>query len=139
MSNEKNPLDDLEADVDLIAPEEPEEEIFQTPVDQEGPKLPRHLMRRSLTKEQEMWNYNIVPSGEKKLVLRVGTKAQASIMRTRLYHARTYLQRMNLIRVGHTYKDPLSDWSLSLEEIGGIWYVVAYDLGLENSWEVPKE
>ena len=142
MQKEKDPFADLEIDDSILEPEDdqyfkdedapPTPDLSQLTPEQLKSNIPAHLRRRSHQKEQELWRMNIVTSASDRLVLRIGTKKAADVMRTRLYHARTYLQIVDKARLGPTYENPLDNWSLTLEEINGVWCIVALRLDLKE-------
>lgn len=98
------------------------------------PSLPAHI-KRSHPREEELWRMNILPSATDQLSLKIGSKRKAQQMRNRLYNARTYLKYSDKIRVDDpTYKNPLDDWTLLIEERKGIWYIIALNLHLDEGF-----
>ena len=138
MGKDKNSnlLDDLEIDADLLKPQEDDEidvelNEFLSTIPRVEKKLPAHLLRRSLEREQNQWK-DIVLSPEDTLYMKFPSKLAAQTKRTRLYHARTYLMLTYAQVPEYNYKaEQLAAYSLAIKEIDGKYYIAILNLGLE--------
>jgi hypothetical protein len=95
MPKQKDPFETLDLKDELQdLPENPEPTQF-TLENPEIPKftMPRHLMRKSLKREEDEWIelYNL---NKTEAYIKFPSITQAKTKRTRLYHARTYLNHI---------------------------------------------
>lgn len=88
-------------------------------------KLARHLTRHSLERERELWNKILIEDMPDKLGIKVQSKDAGVNLRTRLYHARTFI----VYSIKDTYPEmaaELQRWSISVKchEPAEQWYTV---------------
>jgi hypothetical protein len=136
----KNILDNLKVDEKLLKPEaepdwaEAEDDLTLPRLATQDTKssLPAHI-KRSHKKEEDEWNYIILPTASVRLSLKAGSEAQARLKRNKLYNARTYLKYVHKIQHEQAaYTGPLDDWTLVLENKEGVWYIVALNISVDE-------